>query len=176
MLTGLYEFEDSMSFIADRKSISAEAGIAAEIMALFNIPVRASANAKVGNSHITRSKLVGKSVWAAQYQLLDVQYFRTRSKDRNGPLPPLTLPLQLKKIWSPGQMRDSSAKHEDPTKRNNTTTLRLSNITSSQYQDPDENEQVFWRRLAEVEAKWNGGILIDDESDYEEAKNVELEW
>jgi hypothetical protein len=150
MLTGIYEFEDCTSFSWSKNNVSAKASIAAEIMALLNIPLGAAFSATNNRGLYSRQTFPGKSVWAAEYQLVDAKFCRVRSNERDKPTTPLQLPLRLKAIYSRGTRGDNIEKKEP----DNVALLCLTNKASSGQGDASESEDEFWEQFAKVEQTW----------------------
>jgi hypothetical protein len=168
MLTGIYEFEECTSFTWSKKNVSAEADVAAEITALLNIPLGASGSFIKGRGLYSKQTFPGKSIWAAEYQLVDAKFFRVRSNERDKRATPLQLPLRLRAIFSIGAFRESDGQHADgaqteKTEPDNMAMLRLADELSSGQGDASESEDVFWEQFAEVEEDWlQDGHDIDE--------------
>ncbi|KAJ0126606.1 hypothetical protein HZ326_30291 [Fusarium oxysporum f. sp. albedinis] len=150
MLTGLYEFEDCTSFAWSKNDVSVEANIAAEIMALLNIPFGAGSSVTNSRGRYTRETFPGKSVWAAEYQLVDAKFCRVQSNEMDKPATSLQLPLRLKAIYSRGT-RGEETKRKEP---DNMAVLCLTDEVSSEQGDTFESEDVFWEQFAKVEQTW----------------------
>ncbi|KAI9770482.1 MAG: hypothetical protein M1839_003197 [Geoglossum umbratile] len=105
-LTGLYELEGSSSVVTDTKHRSAQAGIGPALMALLAFPQGGSARSQHENMKVERVELEKRSVWAAQYQLLDAKYIPV--KDNETP-PPHSVRLKPRAVFSRGTERSSQA-------------------------------------------------------------------
>ncbi|KAM6524464.1 hypothetical protein FALCPG4_010076 [Fusarium falciforme] len=149
MLTGIYEFEDCTSFAWSKNDVSVEANIAAEIMALLNIPLGAASSLINSRGRYTRETFPGKSVWAAEYQLVDAKFCRVQSNEMDKPVTSLQLPLRLKAIYSRGTRGETERKKPD-----NMAVLCLTDEVSSGQGDTFESEDVFWEQFAKVEQTW----------------------
>jgi len=158
MLTGLYELENCTSFSWHKREVSAELGVAAEIMAVLNIPIGASEQVNRSYGHYIKQTFMGKSIWAAEYQLIDAKFIRVPSRERSKPAPQLQLPLQLKAIYSDATWRGEAEEEE----LDNMAVLGLADSYSSGEGDASDNEQEFWERFAEAEEDWRGGFDIDE--------------
>lgn len=168
MLTGIYEFEECTSFTWSKNNVSVEADVAAEIMALLNIPLGASGSVTKGRGLYSKQTFPGKSIWAAEYQLVGAKFFRVRSNERDKRATPLELPLRLRAIFSIGVFRESAGQHTDGAQTekkepDNMAMLGLADEVSSGQGDASESEDVFWEQFAEVEEDWQqDGHDIDE--------------
>jgi len=160
MLTGLYELDDCTSFSWHKGDVSAEVSVAAEIMELLNIPFGAAAHVERSHGRYTKQTFVGKSIWAAEYQLVDAKFTHVPSRE---PPAQLQLPLRLKAIYSGEGWREKKKEEEEKTKeeRDNMAVLDLTDEFSSGRGDTLENEEEFWKQYEEAEEDWMVGIDID---------------
>ena len=152
MLTALYELEDATCFFTKEQSISPSVGIGAEIMALLGAPVGGSISTQHGTSLSTRSTLPGTSVWAAQYKLLDLRYVRVA---KGQPLPPLTLPVEVRNTLSEGQMLGSDDEDDENEATDDCVVkIAVAGEGESEAVDPEAYDQIFWNRMDEAEELW----------------------
>lgn len=92
-LTGLYEFEDVKAFESESSNPSFNASIgSALVAALSGVPIGGSVDLKAWKTIKEGTETKGPAVWAAQYQRLDVAYFR---KKESATAPSLPVQIEL---------------------------------------------------------------------------------
>ncbi|KAH6696777.1 hypothetical protein F5X68DRAFT_185822 [Plectosphaerella plurivora] len=168
MLTGFYELEDCASFSWSKSDVSAEAGVAAEVMALLNIPLGADASIHRAKGRGLKQDRPGKTIWAAEYQLVGAKFMRVPSAERDRPATtPLQLPLKLRAVYSAtdsGWRASGSGvtQKEAEKEANNMAVLGLADEVSSAQGDISEREDEFWELFDEVEEDWQDGDVVDE--------------
>ncbi|KAM0326234.1 hypothetical protein ACHAQA_006831 [Verticillium albo-atrum] len=180
MLTGFYELEDCSSFSWSKSDVSAEAGVAAEVMALLNIPLGADASIHRVKGRSLKQDRPGKTIWAAEYQLVDATFKRVSSAEKDKPVTaPLELPLQLRAVYSSTKINwrakksevtqknavkepDDVAGKKAAEKANNMAVLGLVNEVSSAEGGVSEREDKFWELFLDMEEDWEDGYAVDD--------------
>ncbi|KAK3339812.1 hypothetical protein B0T25DRAFT_466645 [Lasiosphaeria hispida] len=159
IVTGVYELEDCTSFSWNKSDMSAEAGVAAEIMTLLNIPLGGTGNIARSYSKSTQQTFPGRSVWAARYQLLDARYIHVTESERDNPTTSIHMPLQLKAIWSSGGFKEEQNDGESKEPEN-MALLSMGNEFSTELDGDSKSEHAFWVAFTEAKEDWEDGYSV----------------
>jgi hypothetical protein len=153
MLTGLYQMEDARAYRTTEKGISMEAGVGAEIMAALGVPVSAGVNIEKNQKMIDGCTWVGAKIWAAQYQLLRLRYRFVRSEEA---LPELTLPLQMRNVYTSGGFLGSDSDSDDDENRaDNAVTVEGCVDMEATEIDVDHDYAGFFEAFNDTEKRWD---------------------
>jgi len=154
MLTGLYQLDDARAFRTTERVLSMETGIGTEIMTALGVPVSAGLHVETNRETQDRGTWVGPKVWAARYQLLHLRY---RFVGSGIALPGLSLPLQMRQVYTPGGFlsADSDSDSDEDDRTENVVTIESCADEEAIESDGDQDYTRFYEAFDDIEKKWN---------------------
>ncbi|KAF2718404.1 hypothetical protein K431DRAFT_274846 [Polychaeton citri CBS 116435] len=147
MLTGLYELEDATSVRTTATSFSPTIGVGAEIMASLGIPVGFDISPNSSQEILSKMTFPGKTVWAAQYQMLDLKYWKAK---RDEIKPALTLPVEFRTTMAAGNLLAEDREID------NAVTIGVADAdeVESNGEAADAYNKDFWQYMQLAEKRW----------------------
>ena len=146
-LTGLYELEDVKAFESESSNPSFNAGISSTLVAaLSGVPIGGSVDLKAWKTIKEGTEMKGPDVWAAQYQRLDVAYFKTKESTTTEPSLPVHIELLADFSRPAGERRSDKEKADG-------VAINLEKPDSDVSFEEQDDEEKYWKAFDVAEKR-----------------------